>query len=115
MRTLLLAAAGIHAVLIALMLRNGPVDVMVLAGIGVVATLVTGVMILTRDGAIGTVWVGTVAGLAALAGLGSWLLLWFLDPERTGAVINITGILAPGLAVLLYLLAALLPGRRRRA
>lgn len=49
MRSLFLAAAAAHAVLVVI-LFTANVDVMLLSGIGVVATLVTGVVGLVRKG-----------------------------------------------------------------
>ena len=53
------------------------------------------------------------AGLTALSGWGSWLVLWALDPSRTDGSINVIGVLLPPVAVIVYLVAALLPQTRR--
>ncbi|MBP2333229.1 MULTISPECIES: hypothetical protein [Corynebacterium] len=112
MRSLFLAAAAAHAVLVAV-LFTASVDVMLLSGIGIVATLVTGVVGLVRKGIGAGMWAGAVAGLIALLGWGSWLLVWATDPDRNDPVINVWGILLPGLAVIIYLVAAALPSTRR--
>lgn len=112
MRSLFLAAAAVHAVLVAV-LFTASVDVMLLSGVGIVATLVTGVVGLVRKGIGAGMWAGAVAGLIALLGWGSWLLAWAMDPDRNDPVINIWGILLPGLAVIVYLVAAALPSTRR--
>lgn len=116
MRLLFFAAAAAHAVLVAI-LFTASVDVMLLSGIGVVVTLVTGVVGLVRKGIGAGMWAGAVAGLVALLGWGSWLLVWATDPDRNDPVINVWGILLPGLAVIVYLVAAVLPssaGRKAR-
>lgn len=69
MRSLFLAAAAAHAVLVAV-LFTASVDVMLLSGIGIVATLVTGVVGLVRKGIGAGMWAGAVAGLVALLGWG---------------------------------------------
>ena len=113
MRPLFLAAAAAHAVLVAI-LFTATVDVMLLSGIGIVVTLVTGVVGLVRKGIGAGMWAGAVAaGLVALLGWGSWLLVWATDPDRNDPVINVWGILLPGLAVVVYLVAAALPSTRR--
>ncbi|MDO5670019.1 MAG: hypothetical protein Q4G50_08455 [Corynebacterium sp.] len=113
MRNLFLIAAAIHAVLFALAWLAASIDIMILAGIGVVAALAVGLTALIRNGPIAPLWVGTAAGLTALIGWGSWLVLWALDPSRTNAALNILGVLLPPIAVLVYLVAALLPAARR--
>ena len=116
MRTLFLIAAAIHALLVAIMLALH-VDIMILSAIGLLATLIIGGLAMVRRGRGAGMWAGLVAGDIALAGWGSWLVLWTIDTGRGGAVINIWGILLPGLAVLVYLVAAVLPssaGRKAR-
>ena len=115
MRTLFLIAAAIHALLVAIMLALH-VDIMILSAIGLLATLIIGGLAMVRRGRGAGMWAGLVAGVIALAGWGSWLVLWTIDTGRGGAVINIWGTLLPGLAVLVYLVAAVLPssaGTRR--
>ena len=112
MRTLFLIAAAIHALLVAIMLALH-VDIMILSAIGLLATLIIGGLAMVRRGRGAGMWAGLVAGVIALAGWGSWLVLWAIDTGRGGAVINIWGILLPALAVIVYLVAALLPSTRR--
>ncbi len=112
MRSLFLAAAAAHAVLVAI-LFTASVDVMLLSGIGILATLVTGVVGLVRKGVGAGMWAGAVAGIVALLGWGSWLFIWATDPDRNDPVINVAGILLPGLAVVVYLVAGVLPSTRR--
>ena len=88
-----------------------------MSAIGILATLAIGGVAFARGGRGAGMWAGLVAGVIALAGWGSWLVLWTIDTGRGGAVINIWGILLPGLAVLVYLVAAVLPssaGRKAR-
>lgn len=116
MRTLFLVAAAIHALLVAIMLALH-VDIMILTAIGLLATLIIGGLAMVRRGRGAGMWVGGVAGLIALIGWGSWPVLLTIESGRGGAVINIWGILLPGLAVLVYLVAAVLPssaGRKAR-
>lgn len=113
MRTLFLTAAAVHAVLVAGVWLPLPIDVMLLAGIGVAAALSVGIIALIRNGPVAPLWVGTAAGLTALIGWGSWLVLWALDPGRTDDTVNVIGVLFPPLAVVIYLVAALLPATRR--
>ena len=116
MRTLFLIAAAIHALLVAIMLALH-VDIMILSAIGILATLAIGGVAFARGGRGAGMWAGLVAGVIALAGWGSWPVLLTIDSGRGGAVINIWGILLPGFAVLVYLVAAVLPssaGRKAR-
>ena len=115
MRTLFLIAAAIHALLVAIMLALH-IDIMILSAIGLLATLIIGGLAMVRRGRGAGMWAGALAGLIAIAGWGSWPVLLTIDSGRGGAVINIWGILLPGLAVLVYLVAAVLPssaGTRR--
>jgi len=112
-RTLLLATAALHAALFAVPFLTSTLDIMLAAGVAMVLTLATGVFVLGRNGPVGTVWVATAAGLTALSGWGSWLVLWALDPSRTDGSINVIGVLLPPVAVIVYLVAALLPQTRR--
>lgn len=117
MRTLFLIAAAIHALLVAAVMLTLSVDIIALSAIGILATLIIGGIAMVRRGRGAGMWAGLVAGVIALAGWGSWLVLWTIDTGRGGAVINIWGILLPGLAVLVYLVAAVLPssaGRKAR-
>ena len=41
------------------------------------------------------------------------MIVWATDPDRNDPVINVWGILVPGLAVIVYLVAAALPSTRR--
>lgn len=109
MRTLFLIAAAIHALLVAGVMLTENIDIMVLSAIGILATLIIGGIAMVRRGRGAGMWVGGVAGLIALIGWGSWPVLWAIDTGRGGAVINIWGVLLPGLAVLVYLVAAVLP------
>ena len=112
-RTFFLTAAAVHAVLVAGVWLPLPIDVMLLAGIGVAAALAVGLIALIRNGPVAPLWVGTAAGLTALIGWGSWLVLWALDPSRTATQpVNFIGLLPP-VAVVLFLVAALLPSTRR--
>ena len=113
MRSLFLAAAAVHAVLVAAIMLALRIDIMILSAIGILATLVIGGVAFARGGRGAGMWAGLVAGVIALAGWGSWLVLWAIDTGRGGAVINIWGILLPALAVIVYLVAALLPATRR--
>lgn len=117
MRWLFLAAAAVHAALLAVIMLTLRIDIMILSAIGILATLAIGGVAFARGGRGAGMWAGLVAGVIALAGWGSWLVLWAIDTGRGGAVINIWGILLPGLAVLVYLVAAVLPssaGRKAR-
>lgn len=113
MRTLFLTASAVHAVLIAGVWLTPAVDVMLLAGLGVAVAVAIGLIALIRNGPVAPLWVGTAAGLTALIGWGSWLVLWALDPGRTDDTVNVNGVLFPPLAVVIYLVAALLPATRR--
>ena len=113
MRSLFLAAAAVHAVLVAAIMLALRIDIMILSAIGILATLVIGGVAFARGGRGAGMWAGLVAGVIALVGWGSWLVLWAIDTGRGGAVINIWGILLPALAVIVYLVAALLPATRR--
>ncbi|MFD5868135.1 hypothetical protein ACFWGD_05900 [Corynebacterium sp. NPDC060344] len=116
MRSLFLVAAAIHTLLVAAVMLTLNVDIMVLSAIALLATLIIGGVAFARRGRGAGMWAGALAGLIAIAGWGSWLVLWAMDPGRGGAAINIWGILLPGLAVLVYLVAAALPssaGTRR--
>ena len=113
MRSLFLAAAAVHAVLVAAIMLALRIDIMILSAIGILATLAIGGVAFARGGRGAGMWAGLVAGVIALVGWGSWLVLWAIDTGRGGAVINIWGILLPALAVVVYLVAALLPATRR--
>lgn len=113
MRTLLLAAAAIHALLLALPFLTSTLDIMLAAVIATALTLAIGIFVLVRNGPVGTVWVATAAGLTALSGWGSWLVLWTLDPDLTVGTRNVIGVVLPVVAVIVYLVAALLPQTRR--
>ena len=113
MRSLFLAAAAVHAVLVAAIMLALRIDIMILSAIGILATLAIGGVAFACGGRGAGMWAGLVAGVIALVGWGSWLVLWAMDTGRGGAVINIGGILLPALAVIVYLVAALLPSTRR--
>ncbi|HHU66478.1 MAG: hypothetical protein GX859_11580 [Corynebacterium humireducens] len=113
MRTLLLTAAAIHAVLFSIVFLTSTMDVILAAVIAVPLSLAMGAFALVRNGPVGTMWVGTAAGLTALLGWGSWLILWALDRGRTGAAVNVIGVLLPPIAAVTFLVAALLPQTRR--
>lgn len=113
MRTLFLTAAAVHAALFALVFLTSSLDVMLASVLGVAFALAFGLFPLIRNGPIAPLWVGTAAGLTALIGWGSWLVLWALDPSRTATQpVNFIGLLPP-VAVVLFLVAALLPSTRR--
>lgn len=112
MRALALSAAAAHALLLALFFL-GFVDVVVLATSAVIFTVVLGLVILIRNGPESFVWTATAAGLTALAGWGSWLVLLALDPGSTDPSINVIGVLLTPIAVLAFLVAAFLPATRR--
>jgi len=112
-RTLFLTAAAVHAALFALVFLTSSLDVMLASVLGVAFALAFGLFTLIRNGPIAPLWVGTAAGLTALIGWGSWLVLWALDPGRTDDTVNVIGVLFPPLAVVIYLVAALLPATRR--
>lgn len=113
MRTLFLTAAAVHAALFALVFLTSSLDVMLASVLGVAFALAFGLFTLIRNGPIAPLWVGTAAGLTALIGWGSWLVLWALDPSRTATQpVNFIGLLPP-VAVVLFLVAALLPSTRR--
>jgi len=112
-RTLFLTAAAVHAALFALVFLTSSLDVMLASVLGVAFALAFGLFTLIRNGPIAPLWVGTAAGLTALIGWGSWLVLWALDPSRTATQpVNFIGLLPP-VAVVLFLVAALLPSTRR--
>jgi len=112
-RTLFLTAAAVHAALFALVFLTSSLDVMLASVLGVAFALAFGLFTLIRNGPIAPLWVGTAAGLTALIGWGSWLVLWELDPSRTATQpVNFIGLLPP-VAVVLFLVAALLPSTRR--
>lgn len=113
MRTLLFVSAAVHAALFALVFLTSTLDVMLAAVLGVAFALAFGLLALIRNGPIPTMWVATAGGLVALTGWGSWLVYWALDPTRTATQpVNIIGLLPP-VAVVLFLVAALLPSTRR--
>lgn len=112
MRTLLLAAAAIHAALFSIVFLTSTLDVMLAAVIAVTLSLAIGAFALVRNGPVGTTWVATAAGLTSLIGWGSWLVLWALDRGRTGDAVNVIGVLLPPVAVVVFLVAALLPQTR---
>lgn len=114
MRALFLIAAAVHAALVAVIMLTLHVDIMVLSAVAILATLAIGAVAFARGGRGAGMWAGLAAGLIALAGWGSWFVLWAMNPDRSDPVINIWGILLPGLAVLVYLVAAALPSTRRR-
>ncbi|AJE32970.1 hypothetical protein B842_05605 [Corynebacterium humireducens NBRC 106098 = DSM 45392] len=112
MRTLLLAAAALHAALFAITFLTSTLDVIVASVIAVILSLAMGAFALVRNGPVGTIWVATAAGLTALIGWASWLILWALDRGRTGAAVNVIGVLLPPASVVIFLVAALLPQTR---
>lgn len=113
MRTLLLATAALHAALFAVPFLTSTLDIMLAAVIAIGLTLAIGVFVLVRNGPAGTVWVATAAGLIALSGWSSWPVLWALDPSLAVGTRNVIGVLLPAIAVVVYLVAALLPQTRR--
>ena len=110
LRMLFLASAAIHSVLTAAIML--PISLLVLAGAGLNAAVIIGGIVLARGGGGRARWVGTAAGIIAVLGWGSWPVIWFADSGAGGAPINIWGILLPGLAAIVYLVAALLPSAR---
>lgn len=113
MRAPFFIAAAIHLALTVCLMAALEINVLILAAIGMIATLIIGGLAFYRRGSGPGMWAGAVAGLVALVGWGSWLMVWAEDPEGNQPVINIAGVLLPALAVVVYLLAGLLPSTRR--
>lgn len=115
MRRLLITAAALTALVYVLTYFSQFIDLMVAAVLGVALTLILGVLIVARRTGMVALILGIVASLTALIGWGSNLVLWMTDPDRTGQVVNTIGMVLPPVAILLFLLAAVVagPGRAR--
>lgn len=110
MRLLMLFSAIFHGLLMASVFVW--LDVMIAAIIGVIVTVVVlGVVLIKHRGSRAGLMLGTIASLIALIGWGSWLVVWIDDPSRTGAAINITGLLPVG-AVIVFIIATVVVSPR---